>query len=82
MGMILAKNVSKIYETGSKKTYALSDVFVYNQMVGNTNFLPAQNNSLLQHFFQRIAAVRKIRMSMVTEFLHISSIFSDNLKSP
>lgn len=26
MGMILAKNVSKIYETGSKKTYALSDV--------------------------------------------------------
>ncbi len=26
MGMILAKNVSKIYETGSKKTYALSNV--------------------------------------------------------
>ena len=26
MGMILAKNVSKIYENGSKKTYALSDV--------------------------------------------------------
>ena len=26
MGMILAKNVSKIYETGSKKTYALRDV--------------------------------------------------------